>query len=95
MYQTIKGAALSCLAAPFVFVVPHCMIDEMSAAAEADRQAGLSCFYLRKLTKMVEAPLFFMCILRFYVPVDLFVSLCGNDPAVVKVSGDTIRFRIR
>lgn len=31
-----------------------------------------------------------MCILRFYVPVDLFVSLCGNDPAVVKVSGDTI-----
>ena len=27
--------------------------------------------------------------------VDLFVSLCGNDPAVVKVSGDTIRFRIR
>ena len=36
-----------------------------------------------------------MCILRFYVPVDLFVPLCGNDPAVVKVSGDTIRFRIR
>ena len=31
-----------------------------------------------------------MCILRFYVPVDLFVSLCGNNPAVVKVSGDTI-----
>ena len=31
-----------------------------------------------------------MCILRFYVPVDLFVPLCGNDPAVVKVSGDTI-----
>ena len=31
-----------------------------------------------------------MCILRFYVPVDLFVSLFGNDPAVVKVSGDTI-----
>lgn len=25
-----------------------------------------------------------------YVPVDLFVPLCGNDPAVVKVSGDTI-----
>lgn len=25
-----------------------------------------------------------------YVPVDLFVSLFGNDPAVVKVSGDTI-----
>ena len=58
----------------------------MSDAAKADKQAGLSCFYLRKLTKMVEAPLFFMCILRFYVPVDLFVSLCGNDPAVVKVS---------
>ena len=36
-----------------------------------------------------------MCILRFYVPVDLFVPLFGNDPAVVKVSGDTIRFRIR
>ena len=67
----------------------------MSDAAKADKQAGLSCFYLRKLTKMVEAPLFFMCILRFYGPVDLFVSLCGNDPAVVKVSGDTIRFRIR
>ena len=33
---------------------------------------------------------FFMCILRFYVPVDLFVPLCGNNPAVVKVSGDTI-----
>ena len=33
-----------------------------------------------------------MCILRFYVPVDLFVPLFGNDPAVVKVSGDTIRF---
>ena len=31
-----------------------------------------------------------MCILRFYVPIDLFVPLCGNDPAVVKVSGDTI-----
>ena len=31
-----------------------------------------------------------MCILRFYVPVDLFVSLFGNDPAMVKVSGDTI-----
>ena len=62
----------------------------MSDAAKADKQAGLSCFYRRKLTKMVEAPLFFMCILRFYVPVDLFVSLCGNDPAVVKVSGDTI-----
>ena len=31
-----------------------------------------------------------MCILRFYVPVDLFVPLFGNDPAVVKVSGDTI-----
>ena len=31
-----------------------------------------------------------MCILRFYVPVDLFVPICGNDPAVVKVSGDTI-----
>ena len=31
-----------------------------------------------------------MCILRFYVPVDLFVPLCGNDPAMVKVSGDTI-----
>ena len=31
-----------------------------------------------------------MCILRFYVPVDLFIPLCGNDPAVVKVSGDTI-----
>ena len=25
-----------------------------------------------------------------YVPIDLFVPLCGNDPAVVKVSGDTI-----
>ena len=64
MYQTIKGAALSCLAAPFVFVVPHRMIDEMSAAAKADKQAGLSCFYLRKLTKMVEAPLY-LC--AFYV----------------------------
>ncbi len=31
-----------------------------------------------------------MCILRFYVPVDLFVSLCGNDPATVKTGGDTI-----
>ena len=31
-----------------------------------------------------------MCILRFYVPVDLFVPLCGNDPAVVKDRGDTI-----
>ena len=31
-----------------------------------------------------------MCILRFYVPVDLFVPLFGNDPAVVKVSGDII-----
>ena len=31
-----------------------------------------------------------MCILRFYVPVDMFVPLFGNDPAVVKVSGDTI-----
>ena len=36
------------------------------------------------------AAVFFMCILRFYVPVDLFVPICGNDPAVVKVSGDTI-----
>ena len=41
---------------------------------------------------MVEAPLY-LCV--FYVPVDLFVPLFGNDPAVVKVSGDTIRFRIR
>ena len=31
-----------------------------------------------------------MCILSFYFPVDLLVPLCGNDPAVVKVSGDTI-----
>lgn len=31
-----------------------------------------------------------MCILRFYVPVDLFVPLCGNDPATVKTGGDTI-----
>ena len=62
----------------------------MSDAAKADKQAGLSCFYLRKLTKMVEAPLFFMCILRFYVPVDLFVSLCGNDPAVVRVESASL-----
>lgn len=31
-----------------------------------------------------------MCILRFYVPVDLFVPLCSNDPATVKTGGDTI-----
>ena len=31
-----------------------------------------------------------MCILRFYVPINLFVSLCGNDPATVKTGGDTI-----
>ena len=31
-----------------------------------------------------------MCILRFYVPIDLFVPLFGNDPATVQVSGDTI-----
>ena len=31
-----------------------------------------------------------MCILRFYVPINLFVSLCGNDPATVKTGGDII-----
>ena len=31
-----------------------------------------------------------MCILRFYVPINLFVSLCGNDSATVKTGGDTI-----
>jgi hypothetical protein len=36
------------------------------AAAEADKQAGLSCFYLRKRTEKAVVPLFFMCILRFF-----------------------------
>ena len=65
MYQTIKGAALSCLAAPFVFAVPHRMIDEMSDAAEADKQAGLSCFYLRKRTEKAAVPLFFYVYFTF------------------------------
>ena len=30
-----------------------------------------------------------MCILRFYVPINLFVSLCGNDPATKTEDGDS------
>ena len=56
----------------------------MSDAAKADKQAGLSCFYLRKLTKMVEAPLY-LCV--FYV--FMFRSTCSYRSAV-KTGGDTI-----
>ena len=67
----------------------------MSDAAKAGQASRTVVFLSAEAYQNGRGAAVFMCILRFYVPVDLFVSLCGNDPAVVKVSGDTIRFRIR